>query len=176
MIGYKAGDRIVNKYLGAGTVKEVLYSGSLVVLYDSGDELTSSPQYTSLETPPPERPKTAEWTDPSTGETYTCPERFTKVIDILQRGAENALTAKTLLGLLGEKNSDVNQRHLRQATMIARGENIFVVSVRSTDGGYFIATKDEEITDFVNAQLKLAASMTQKANSLSQAWQSSKVL
>jgi hypothetical protein len=78
------------------------------------------------------------WTNPA-GK----PKRFFPVLDHLQKGGAQAVSAAVLLSILGQKDTDYNRRTLRAATdyyLIERG--IFICA---SDDGYFIAESSEEL-------------------------------
>jgi hypothetical protein len=108
-----------------------------------------------------------EWTDPNTEEEHRCPKNFMRVIDFLHFGHKRAVYADVLLGLLGivpkdKRDREKNLRHLRQATMIYRRQNVLIISIRSGHrGGYFLATPDdvEQAEAMCSLEEKLARSM-----------------
>ena len=111
-----------------------------------------------------------EWEDPVTGEIHKCPKSFMAVRHIIGYGEWSAMHAGMLLAKLGKPNTQPNQRHLRKAVFILRGQGEPIVSTRSKIGGYYIASTYEELDQHCTIQEKLAQSMLEGVMRLRSRW------
>lgn len=112
-------------------------------------------------------PVLIEWKDPGTGEVHVCPEHYIAGLKThVGVGLAAATRAGDLLKLMGEENTESNKRHVRQAALYLKQNGTPVIAYRSSKGGYFIAQTQQEITDYVAQQHKLADSMKSEADAL----------
>ena len=110
-----------------------------------------------------------EWTDPETGEEFSCPvEFYEKLEGVLRTGRAHAQLAVKVVRKLGFPPTKSNLRHLRQAAMIRRLQGSLVMSYRSTQGGYYLANEaDREVVEkSINLSRTLAHSMERNAGAL----------
>lgn len=179
-------DLVVKKlYFQTNTQEMVTYlhsknsqSGSKLHVFKSSEQLSSieflanhEGQILSLEEATPEQLKAAsnivEWIDPLTGSVQICPKKYiAKLPSNVGTGAVNAKTARVMLEAMGEKVTDTNARHLRQAALYLKQNGVQLISLRSSVGGYFVASSKEEVSVYTNEQRKLANSMIFEADKM----------
>lgn len=120
----------------------------------------------------PREPREAahEWTDPITGEVHRCPKSYMELVHYLGPGEKNALHARFLLHKMGKRSDGSRLRHLRKAIFILQREGVPIVSLRSSRGGYYIASTREELEQHCEIQCKLAHSMLAGADLMRDTW------
>jgi hypothetical protein len=114
-----------------------------------------------------------EWIDPITHISHSCPKRFMNVVEHLRDGKDRPRKAAQLLYLMEEDNTRKNQRHLRKAVQILRWIHPkIILAVRSTKGGYYFATENDEdgVKEYADSQRVLGRSMIEGGDSVERRW------